>query len=186
MSAEFGPQSRSSVVLHAGPASAALVEGAFDAWLARRCASAREAGVLEGEVRAQRRAAQALDAACAQLESASQRAAEELTHSAVQLVLEIARVVLRRELDAGHYDLERIVRETLAFANVGRGSCVVHLNPADAAALADIRFRQGTTIEADADVARGDVHVTTPRGLLVREIDEALRAIGERIQGDLA
>jgi len=174
------------VALHAGPTSASIVEGELEAWLERRSAAAREAGIAEGEARARERAAKALDAACVRLEAASQHAAEEMAHCAVQLVLEIAREVLRSELDAGRYDLERIVRDTLSFANVGRGNCVVHLNPADAAALADIRFRAGTTVEADADVARGDVHVTTPRGLLVREIDEALRAIGERLQGDLA
>jgi hypothetical protein len=29
------------------------------------------------------------------------------------------------------------------------------------------------------------VHITTPHGLLVRDLDEALRSIGERLLGDL-
>jgi len=37
----------------------------------------------------------------------------------------------------------------------------------------------------DPSVARGSVHVTTPQGLLVRDLDEALRSIGERLLGDL-
>ena len=40
-------------------------------------------------------------------------------------------------------------------------------------------------LEPDTDVARGDVHVTTPRGLLVRELDEALEAIHENLLGEV-
>ena len=81
--------------------------------------------------------------------------------------------------------MERIVRETLQAAGVGRGTCVVHLNPSDAARLADVVFRAGTTLESDPEVAPGDVHVTTPRGLLVRDVEAAVASIGERLRGDL-
>jgi flagellar biosynthesis/type III secretory pathway protein FliH len=49
-----------------------------------------------------------------------------------------------------------------------------------------VRFRAGTELEPDDAVARGDVHVETPHGLLVRETSEALRSIHERLLGELS
>jgi flagellar biosynthesis/type III secretory pathway protein FliH len=132
------------------------------------------------------RAAAALDAACARLDQAREEAAASLALHAVQLAVEIAQTLVRAEVSAGRHDLEAIVREALAASGVGRGDCVVHLNPLDAAAVADVRFRAGTRIEADEAVRRGDVQVSTPHGLLVREIPEALRSIHERLLGELS
>ena len=77
------------------------------------------------------------------------------------------------------------MRETLSFSGGARGPCTVHLHPADAGALEGVPFRSGTEIEADPSVPRGSVHVTTPHGLLVRDLDEALRSIGERLLENL-
>jgi len=55
------------------------------------------------------------------------------------------------------------------------------LNPADHARLADIRFRTGTTIQADDGVPRGDVHVETSLGIMVRETMGSLDAIEKRL-----
>jgi flagellar biosynthesis/type III secretory pathway protein FliH len=122
------------------------------------------------------------------LEIARQRekAAADLAHTSVLLATKIARELLRAEIDVGHYDLERVVRDALAVSGVGRGACVVHLNPIDAERLKHVPFRAGLTIEADHEVARGDVHLTTPVGVLVRDIDDALEAIGEKIRGGLS
>ena len=175
------------VELRAAPSAARIAsDDSLDAWIARRIEFAHAAGVERGERRVRENSALALDTACERLDAAREQAAEQLAATTAQLAVEIARQLLRTEIAAGRYDLERIVRETLAFADVGRGRCVVHVNPLDAAELAVARFRSGTTIEADEAVARGDVHVTTPGGLLVREIDAALRDIGERLRGDLA
>jgi len=47
-------------------------------------------------------------------------------------------------------------------------------------------FRVGTRLEPDPEVPPGDVHVTTQRGLLVRDVEQALASIAERIEGDQA
>jgi flagellar biosynthesis/type III secretory pathway protein FliH len=172
------------VELPARPASAKLApggDGALEAWIQRRVAAARTAGVEEGARQASTRAAKALEAACVRLDEARERAAEALSRNAVQLAVEIARALVRSEIEAGRHGLEAIVREALAASGVGRGACVVHLNPLDAASLADVKFRTGTTIEPDESVARGDVQVSTPQGLLVREMHEALRSVHERL-----
>lgn len=178
------------VTLNASPSSARIVAGdataAFDALLVRERETAFAKGVCEGERRASQAAAGALAQACERLDRARETAVGQMTHDTLELTLEIARRLLRSEIAAGHYDMERIVREALSFSGAGRGACVVHLNPADAAALASVQFRAGTQIEADVSVARGDAHVTTPHGLLVREIDEALRAVGEHLREELA
>ena len=102
-----------------------------------------------------------------------------------QLAVEIARVLLRTEIKQAHYDLEKLVRDTLSEAAVGRSACVVHLNPADHARLEGVRFRSGTRIEPDVGVPQGDVHVETPIGLLVRDTESALESIERRLHEEL-
>lgn len=179
---------RLSASVHAPPTGVRALEGDCEGALVVLLASCRAQALAEGRAEAEREAQsdllRELAAAIERLGAAREQAGAQVIEVATALAVEIARTVLRTEVGRGHYDIERIVRETLSHSGVGRGACVVHLNPGDAAALADVRFRAGTTIEADEAVARGDVHVTTPRGLLVREIDEIVRAIAERLRGD--
>jgi hypothetical protein len=91
----------------------------------------------------------------------------------------------RSEIRAGRHDIERIVREALAASGVGRGEALVHVHPSDAARLAEVPFRANTRIEADPALRAGDVHVTCAQGVLVREIDEALGGLRERLRQEL-
>ena len=177
---------RLSAALDAPPSNARVASGELDAALERLIRRRCDAAHAEGELRARNSAAGALEAACAQLERAREEAAAALARQSVELAVEIAGVLVRREIEAGRHALETIVRESLAASGVGRGACVVHLNPSDATMLAEVRFRAGTTIEADDAIPRGDVHVSTPHGLLVRETAEALRSIHDRLLGALA
>jgi len=162
--------------------------------LAEELAAAERRGVAEGRRQLSeeaRSAVRALDKAASELEAAHERAERELEAKkrelgefAVRLAVEIARHLLRAEIDAGRYDLDRIVRETLAESGVGRGNCVVHLAPEDHAALEGARFRGGTVLEQDPSVPRGDVHVTTPDGIFVRDLDAALRRLADRLRGE--
>jgi flagellar biosynthesis/type III secretory pathway protein FliH len=140
----------------------------------------------EHELHGREAAGACLDAAVLRLAAVEEEVRGALARTAAELALEIARTLLRTELARGNYDLERIVRETLGEASVGRSACVVHLHPADHAHLADVRFRSGTRLEPDEGVGRGDVHVETSLGLLVRDLDGALEAIGKRLREELA
>lgn len=164
------------------PTAARVVPGGLDGFLRRCLAQAR----AEGERDASQRAAKAFEAATARLEAQQAEAADALARNAVQLAVEIARTLVRVEIDAGRHGLEKIVRESLAASGVGRGAAQVHLHPADHALVADVRWRSGTVVEPDDAVQRGDVHISTPQGLLVREINDSLRAIHERLLGELA
>lgn len=144
-----------------------------------------ERGVQEGRRKAADDAAGALNRAAEKLEEACARLVPGLASSAVDLAVEIARSIVRAEVVQNHHDIEKIVRETLAASGVGRGACVVHVNPSDAERLKPIAFRSGTKIEADPEVPAGDVHVTTPHGVLVRDQDEVLAAIRTRIHGEM-
>ena len=187
------PQARAAtrepLRLDAAPRGARLAEGgradALARLLERREAHAHARGRAVGEAEALEGAAAALLAASERLDAAREAAREGLAHTAVDLAVEIVRALLRVELPAGRYDLEGMVREALAFSGVERGRCVVHLHPQDAARLEGTRFRTGTVVEADEGVGRGSVHVTTPQGLLVRDLDEALRSVVERLRGEL-
>ena len=140
----------------------------------------------EGERAGREAAGASLDAAVLRLNAIEEEVRGSLARTAAELALEIARTLLRTELARGSYDLERIVRETLGEASVGRSACIVHLHPADHARLADVRFRSGTRLEPDEGVARGDVHVETSLGLMVRDLDGALESIGKRLREDLS
>lgn len=178
-----------SVRLDAEPCAARVAAGpraqAFERIVLAREARARAQGRREGERAAHAGAAGALQSAVERLDAAREAARDGIAHTAVELAIEVVRTLLRVELPAGRYDLEGMVREALSFSGVERGRCVVHLNPDDAARLEGTRFRAGTTIEADESVSRGSVHVTTPQGLLVRDLDEAVRSIAERLRGEV-
>ncbi|MCZ6596396.1 MAG: FliH/SctL family protein [Planctomycetota bacterium] len=172
-------------VTPAEPQGVRIVEGygarAFDRAIAR----VHDDGIARGRDLAAREAARALEAAVERLDAFREEAAEALSRTAVELTLAIAKHLLRAEVEAGRYDLERVVREMLQESGVGRASCTVHLHPADAAALEGVPFRAGTKVEADIGVPRGDVHVETPQGLFVRDLEDALESIGERLFEDL-
>lgn len=179
---------RSALVagLATAPTQARVTPGTLDEVVARRMEAARQAGVTTGRTQDRDRAAQALDAACERLDRAREQAAAQVARTAVDLAVEIARTLVRNEIEAGRHNLEAMVREALGASGVGRGACVVHLHPVDAAQLADVKFRAGTTLEADEAVLRGDVHVSTPQGLLVRELHESLRSIRERLASEVS
>ncbi len=139
----------------------------------------------EGERRGRAGAALALERAVERIQALEVEARPVLARTAAELAVEITRTLLRTELPQGRYDLERIVRETLGEAAVGRSPCVVHLNPVDHARLAEVTFRSGTRLEPDQGVARGDVHVETSLGLLVRDLDGSLEAIAKRLREEL-
>lgn len=172
------------------PAAVRLFEGTRTQLVERRRREVLEReferGRAEGERAALAGAAGALNRAAESVASVAEAQSTGVARDATRLAMTIARALLRREIDAGRYDLERIVRETLQASGVGRGACVVHLNPADVARLEGVTFRAGTTIEPDPEVPAGDVHVTTQRGLLVRDVEQALASIAERLEGDAA
>ena len=152
----------------------------------RERARAHAAGVAEGRALERAESAARLDEAGAAIAAEAEDARAELAATAVHLAIGITRTLLRTEIAAGNYDLERTVRDVLAQATSGRGACTVHLNPVDCARLAGVPFRNGTVLEPDEGVHAGDVHVETSLGLLVRETFGALRDIEARILEDIS
>jgi len=144
-----------------------------------------ERGKLAGRGEAYENAALVLESAGQRFDALTEEARAEVGQTALTLALEIAKRLLRAEVEAGRYDLEAVVREALAESGTGRRNCIVHLNPSDLERLSEVTFRSGTELEADNSVSVGHVHVTTPDGLLVRDLDRAVEAIGERISGEL-
>ena len=185
----MSPEVLKQVALSRAPGDVRLADGtledALERYVAAREERARRAGVALGLEQARSSAVGALDQAAERLDRAREQALEGVAHQTIDLAVEIARTLLRCELPEGRYDLEGMVREALSFSGVERGRCVVHLNPEDAQRMQGTSFRVGTELEADPGVARGSVHITTPQGLLVRDLDEALRAIGERLHGEV-
>ena len=141
-------------------------------------------GLAEGEARAVAGALKKLDEAAAMLARAREESDRAVAEDAAKLALVCAREIVRAEVDAGRYDIERIVREALHVSAAGRAECVVHVHAEDLKRLAGVQFRSATRLEADPEVSRGDVHVSTPRGIVVRDLDAMLATIAERLKED--
>lgn len=174
-------------MLPATPSQVRLSTGDLATVRVRLEAELEERGRQAGREEALATAAGALEAAATRLDEARENATGELTHACVTLAVEIARELLKQEFDAGRYDLESIVRHSLGVSGVARGESVsVHVNPEDASTLENVPFRAGTSIVGDPEVARGDVHIMTPHGTLVRDLDHALDSIRERLRSEIA
>lgn len=154
-------------------------------WKEQARSAAFEQGRAAGVEEARAELGGALDRLIGELEALHDSALSRLSSDAAGLAVEIARELLRGEIRAQRHDIERIVRETLAASGAGRGACVVHLNPRDAERLERVHFRARTQIEPDPSVSEGDVHVTTPQGLLVRDLEHALDTLSERLRQEL-
>jgi flagellar biosynthesis/type III secretory pathway protein FliH len=175
--------------LHARPAVARVSSRSLDEISAQvaegQVEAAYQRGLADGEAVMRATASGALEAAAERIDAARESAHEEIGAFAVKLGIAIAEQLLHAEIEAGRYDLEKIVRSTLAASEVGRGACVVHLAPEDVKRLKGVQLRSLTVLEDDPNMKPGDVHVTTPQGLLVRDLDSALDSIAERILGDM-
>ena len=156
-------------------------EQAAEQVLERLLQRARAEGYAGGVAAAQGAAARALERAAGELDAYREEARTAVARTAVELAVEIARHLTAVEVEAGQHDIDRIVRETLKESGVGRGACVVHLHPEDARALEGEEFRSGTRLQPDIGVKRGEVQIETPSGLFVRDLDDAIQAIGQRI-----
>jgi len=178
-----------NLTFDSAPTGATVVPGDSQEGLSRvveqLLVTEHQRGKAAGYAEATTEAALALDSASERFDQLTEEARGQVSETAVTLALEIARRLLRVEVEAGRYDLEKVVREALAESGTGRRNCTVHLNPKDAERLSEISFRNGTELEADVSVPLGNVHITTPDGLLVRDLDRAVEAIGERIFGEL-
>ncbi|MFT5284028.1 MAG: flagellar biosynthesis/type III secretory pathway protein FliH [Planctomycetota bacterium] len=146
---------------------------------------ARLDGAEAGRAEAFATAANSLEEAGDRFDQIGTAARTQIAGDSIRLGLAIARQLLRVEVESDRYDLEAVVRDALEQSGTGRRNCTVHLNPKDIERLKDVTFRSGTQIEADVSVPVGDVHITTPDGLLVRDLDRAVETIGQRIFGEL-
>lgn len=183
---ESRSESRLEVRVPVAPSALRIVDAAEFRARAEAEARAHARGLAEGEARALAGAMRRIDEAVEELRLAREASDRAVIEDSTRLALAIAREIVRTEIDAGRYDLERIVREALAASGAGRGACVVHLNPADVERLSGVAFRVATRLESDPEVAPGDVHVSTQRGTLVRDVDAALATLAERFQEELS
>ena len=178
-----------NVTLHCAPAGAAVTGNNLrqigERNLEHLLNAAREEGLQQGRSDARESGQEALEQATIRLEEARERAEADLPPLVVELSIEIAKQILKVEIAGANYDLERIVRGALSDADVGRGACTVHVAPEDAARLEGIPWRAGTVVEADPTMGPGDIHISTPKGLLVRELDSTLDAIREQLWEEL-
>lgn len=115
------------------------------------------------------------------LETQRETCLDDVTSGAVELGLGIARSLVRSELANNSHDIEAIVRDVLAATTDGRTTTRIRVSESDAERLKEVDFRAATEVIADESVSTGSVRVETPQGVLVRDIDESLKAISARL-----
>ncbi|MHC4263225.1 MAG: FliH/SctL family protein [Planctomycetota bacterium] len=171
------PSTPSAVVVHDGPADQAIA-AIFESRARDRERAAADAARAE--------AATGLEQLAAGFAAEQQSITDELTRAAVTLGVEVARAILRTELDAGRYELEPVLREALGMASEGRGEARVHVSPADAERLADVRLRAGTELVPDNDCTRGEIRVESKLGQVVRDPERSLDQVREALFEELS
>ena len=163
------------------PTGLRLAAGDLEAFIQREV----DAGYARGRAEALAGAAALVEEAAARVDQAREDALLAVPGFAARFAEEIARQLLHIELSTGRHAIETMVRETLAQSGVGRGECVVHVNPKDAERLEGVVWRRGTALEADPNVPLGSVQVTTTSGLLVRDVDLCVKQAAERLHAHL-
>jgi len=147
---------------------------------------ARAKGHAEGQAEALTGAAAVLSEAAEALDTCREECVDEVSRLAVQLGIGIAHRLVRAELAANRHDIEAIVRDVLAATNERRTTTRIHVSPDDAERLAEVPFRAATEVVSDESVSTGSVRVETPQGVLVRDIDESMRAVTDRLTQEVA
>ncbi len=148
--------------------------------------AARAQGYADGQAEALAGAAAALSEAAEALDAGREECVGEVTRVAVELGVGIARRLVRTELAADNHDIQAIVREVLAATTERRTTTRIHVSPSDAERLAGVSFRAATEVVSDESVSTGSVRVETPQGVVVRDIDESMRAIADRLTQEVA
>ena len=115
------------------------------------------------------------------LETQRENCVADVASAAVELGLGIARSLVRSELANDRHDIEAIVRDVLSATTDSRTTTTIRVSEGDAARLKEVTFRAATEVLADESVSTGSARVETPQGVLVRDIDESLRAISARL-----
>ncbi len=104
-----------------------------------------------------------------------------------KLAVEIARKILKQNIDNGHYDIQIIIEETLKRAPA-RQKLVVRLNPEDLATYERLQQENPDSPSAELDfvpdwaVARADCLIETPKGIVKSFVEEHLTRIGEALE----
>jgi len=103
-----------------------------------------------------------------------------------RLAVEIARKILMRETDSGHYAMQAVIEEALKCAPT-RQNIVVRVNPQDLPSCQRLGQEDpngplsGLEFVADWSIARADCLVETPKGIVKSFVEERLERIGEAL-----
>jgi len=103
-----------------------------------------------------------------------------------RLAVEIARKILMRETDSGHYAMQAVVEEALKCAPT-RQNIVVRVNPQDLPSCQRLQQEDpngplaSLEFVADWSIARADCLIETPKGIVKSFVEERLERIGEAL-----
>lgn len=112
---------------------------------------------------------------------------DDVENNIVNLTIQIARHLIRRELKADHGEVVAVVREALSVLPVSDRKPRIYLHPEDAElvrnALSLSDEDQNWRIEEDLLMGRGDCRVETETSLIDASLDARLSAIAAKLLG---
>lgn len=112
---------------------------------------------------------------------------EEMERSLVEMVILIARQLIRRELRTGPDEVVAVVREAIANLPISSRQVRMHLNPEDVEivrrALALSEIQDQYTLEEDPLVSRGGCLLETATSFIDATVEARLNAIIARVFG---
>jgi len=135
-----------------------------------------------------------LDQALAQVAAFQEEQVQSCGEQIVRLAIGIAERIVLKQIEAGQYDIAKIVGETLKHAPAG-AKAVLRLHPEDLETLQELMRSGGpgdaapglehVELTADGQLGRGECVVDTDSVCLERRVDEQLRQIEQALkQGD--
>jgi flagellar biosynthesis/type III secretory pathway protein FliH len=104
-----------------------------------------------------------------------------------KLAVEIARKILKSQVDRGDYNIQSIVEEALRRAPT-RQNIIIRVNPEDVVACQQLQKDNPNSplseldFAADWSIARADCIVETPKGVVRSFVEEHLARIGEALE----
>jgi flagellar biosynthesis/type III secretory pathway protein FliH len=121
-----------------------------------------------------------------------QQQLDEWRRAAIELAMAATGMVLHRQLEAGQFPLDEIIREMIASCSSG-AEIHIYLNPKDARLMREKLFgrpllpdRPGAIqLTEDASLARGDCRVDDGHQVFLSQLGERLREIREELNRSL-
>jgi len=149
-------------------------------------AAGHAAGLKAGQGEIQRRVAQA-DAVLAGLAAPLERLDAQVEQEVLELVMAVARRLVRREIKADPGEIMGVIREAIAALPIGERAVTLHLHPEDARLVEELMGEQdggpSCRLIKDPGVTRGGARISTDISVIDATFETRVNRVFDRMLG---